>query len=237
MRYSIVIPTYNHCDDLLKPCVESLLKYSYVSDIELIISANGCVDNTREYLTELREKFDYLGLYDNLKIVWNDKPLGYSRATNAGIEVATTDNIVLCNNDVVFFDQYKNAWLHLFERQFIINPKCGISCVIKSISAPAGRDFAIFFLVMIHRKVFDKIGLLNTDYGVGGGEDTEFCIEAENAGFEVCLANDLQFSNQDQIYVGNFPVYHKGEGTMHDKELVPEWDRIFRENSSINLVV
>lgn len=231
MKYSIVIPTYNHCDDLLKPCVETLLKYSYIHDVELIISANGCKDNTKEYLNDLKEKFDYLGLSDNLKIVWHDQPLGYSRATNAGIEVATTDLIVLCNNDVVFFPQTKNTWLNLFERQFVLNANCGISCIIKSPSAPAGRDFAVFFLVMIHRKVFDKIGLLNTDYGVGGGEDTEFCIEAEKAGFEVCLAVDLKFSDADQIYVGDFPVYHKGEGTMHDKQLVPEWDRIFVENS------
>ena len=43
---------------------------------------------------------------------------------------------------------------------------------------------------MIHRKVFDKIGLLNEEYGVGGGEDTEFCIEAEKAGFEVVEETD-----------------------------------------------
>lgn len=27
-KYSIVIPTYNHCDDLLRPCVESIYKYT-----------------------------------------------------------------------------------------------------------------------------------------------------------------------------------------------------------------
>jgi FkbM family methyltransferase len=231
MKYSVVIPTYNHCDDLLKPCIESLLKYSNVSDIELIVSANGCKDNTFEYLGALKEKYNYLGLSNNLKIVWDDKPLGYSRACNAGIEVATTDYIVLLNNDVLFLEQTKNQWLHLFENQFNINPKCGISCVIKGPSEPAGRDFAVFFIVMIHRKVFNTIGLLNTDYGVGGGEDTEFCIEAENAGFEVCVASDLVWNEQSQIYTGVFPVYHKGEGTMHDPVLVPEWADIFLDNS------
>ena len=149
MKYSVVIPTYNHCNDLLKPCIDS----------------------------------------------------------------------------------YKNQWLDLFEKQFHINPKCGISCVIKGPSEPAGRDFAVFFIVMIHRKVFDKIGLLNTEYGVGGGEDTEFCIEAENAGFEVCVASDLHWDDKNQIYTGVFPVYHKGEGTMHDPVLVPGWSDIFLDNS------
>jgi FkbM family methyltransferase len=231
MKYSVIIPTYNHCNDLLKPCIETLLKYSNAADIELIVSANGCKDNTFEYLGALKEKYNTLGMSDNLKIVWNENPLGYSRACNAGIEVATTDYIVLLNNDVLFLAQNKNDWLTLFERQFHINPKCGISCVIKGPSEPAGRDFAVFFNVMIHRKVFDKIGLLNIDYGVGGGEDTEFCIEAENAGFEVCVASNLVWDSQNQIYTGMFPVYHKGEGTMHDPVLVPEWTRIFKENS------
>lgn len=229
MKYSVVIPTYNHCNDLLKPCIESLLKYSIVSDIELIVSANGCTDNTFEYLGALKEKYVYLGLEQNLKIVWCPEPLGYSRACNLGIQQATTDYIVLLNNDVLFMEQYKNRWLDLFENQFKTNTKCGISCVIKGPSAPAGHDFAVFFIVMIHRKVFDKIGLLNTEYGVGGGEDTEFCIEAERAGFEVCEAVEKRWGGE--MYVGDFPVYHKGEGTMHDPTLVPEWNRIFHENS------
>lgn len=231
MKYSIIIPTYNHCDDLLKPCIETLLKYSNVADIELIVSANGCTDNTFEYLTDLKNKYDALGIPDNIKIVWNDKPLGYSRACNAGIEVATLDYIVLLNNDVLFLAQPKNHWLNLFENQFNINSKCGISCVIKGPSEPAGHDFAVFFNVMIHRKVFDKIGLLNIEYGVGGGEDTEFCIEAERAGFEVCVASELMWSSTDNLYTGVFPVYHKGEGTMHDPVLVPEWADIFLTNS------
>ena len=27
-----------------------------------------------------------------------------------------------------------------------------------------------------------------------------------------------------------FPIYHKGEGTVHDKTLVPDWDVIFTNN-------
>ena len=62
MKYSVVIPTYNHCDDLLKPCIESIFKYTNLKDIELIISANGCSDNTSQYLDELRYKFNQLNL-------------------------------------------------------------------------------------------------------------------------------------------------------------------------------
>jgi FkbM family methyltransferase len=231
MKYSIIIPTYNHCDDLLTPCVESILKYSNIKDIELIISANGCVDNTRLYLDSLKEKYDTLGISKNLKIVWNDQPLGYSRACNVGIEIATCPLIVLLNNDTILLEQSKNRWLDQLESSFRSNEKCGISCLIKSHSDPAGHDFAIFFCVMIHRKVFDKIGLLSLDYGVGGGEDTEFSIECERAGFEVCECVSKAWNADIGMYYGDFPIYHKGEGTVHDKNLVPEWDDIFLDNS------
>lgn len=231
MKYSIVIPTYNHCDDLLKPCIESIFKYSNVYDIELIISANGCTDNTHTYLESLKSKFQQLKLEKNLKIVWNNEPLGYSRACNAAITEASTDLIVLLNNDAVLLPQNKNDWLTYLKNPFTHNEKCGISCVIKGPSEPANRDFAIFFCVMIHKKVVDKIGLLSLDYGVGGGEDTEFSIECENAGFEVIECMKAQWDTDNQLFSGSFPIYHKGEGTLHDKNLVPEWDDIFLTNS------
>ena len=59
MKYSIIIPTYNHCDDLLKPCVEAVIKYSNLEDIELIIIANGCKDETDGYLAYLHSYFDF----------------------------------------------------------------------------------------------------------------------------------------------------------------------------------
>ena len=231
MKYTVVIPTYNHCDDLLKPCIESIFKYSDVTDIELIISANGCKDNTLAYLGSLKERYNNLGISENLKIVWNNDALGYSRACNAGIEVATTDLIVLLNNDTVLLEQEQNRWLKQLESVFIGNDKAGISCLIKSESEPAGHDFAIFFCVMIHRRVFDAIGLLSLDYGAGGGEDTEFSIECERAGFQVLECVNKEWNATVGMYSGDFPIYHLGEGTVHDKELVPEWEDIFLTNS------
>lgn len=221
-KYSVVIPTYNHCEKYLKPCIDSIIKYTDMNDVELIVSANGCTDNTAAYLKYLSTAIPHL------KIVWCDRPLGYAAATNDGIRAANTDHIVLLNNDTVLLDQHKNAWLDILKAPFDVNGACGISCVIKQFSEPANHDFAIFFCVMIGRKVFDSIGFLNEDYGVGGGEDTEFCIEAERAGLEVCEVLSKHWGGNQ--YVGGFPIYHKGEGTMHDPELVQGWDDTFLKN-------
>ena len=224
MKYSVVIPTYNHCEKYLKPCVDSIIKHSDMADVELVISANGCVDNTKSYL-------DYLvTAVPNCVVVWSDAALGYAGATNAGIKAATTNKIVLLNNDTILLDQPKNLWLEMLEAPFVQDASVGISGPIVQHSPDAGRDFCVFFCTMIDRKVFERIGLLNEEYGVGTGEDVEFCIEAVNAGFKVVECVPKQLENP-QFYVGGFPIYHVGEGTVHDTNLVQDFNSVFAKNS------
>lgn len=229
MKYSIVIPTYNHCDDLLKPCVDSIIKYCNLADIELIISYNGCTDETKHYVTYLTHMFQNKGLGQNIKYYECEKPSGYARATNDGIKLATCDKIVLLNNDTILLEQTKNKWLEILEEPFLQDPKMGISGPIVQRSPEANHDFCIFFCVMIDRKVFDTIGLLNEEYGVGTGEDVEFCIEAMRAGFNMAECSQKRLENPE-FYVGNFPIYHSGEGTVHDTNLVKDFNNIFARN-------
>jgi hypothetical protein len=202
-----------------------------MNNVQLIISANGCVDNTQWYLRQLEYQFQSLGFADNFQIAWSDAPLGYSGACNAGIELALSDHIVLLNNDCVLLEQPRSQWLNLLHTPFVQNPMCGVSCVIKGASDCAGHDFAVFFCVMISRACFDRVGLLNTEYNPGGGEDTEFCIESERAGFQVVPCIELEWVESQQCYIGEFPIYHKGEGTVHDPLLVPDWNSVVVRNS------
>jgi GT2 family glycosyltransferase len=50
---------------------------------------------------------------------------------------------------------------------------------------------------MIKREVFDKIGLLDEQFGLGYHEDVDFCIRAEDAGYKL-------------LETGSFPIYHRG---------------------------
>lgn len=224
MKYSVVIPTYNNCESCLKPCIDSIIKHSNMDDVELIVSANGCTDNTQAYLNYL------VTAVPNLKVIWNKKALGYPAATNRGIEAATTDKIVLLNNDTILLDQAKNQWLEMLEAPFLQDERVGLSGPIVQHSPDAGRDFCVFFCVMIHRKVFDKIGLLNEEYGVGTGEDAEFSIEAVNAGFVMVEVAPKELLSQE-MYRGGFPIYHKGEATVHNKNLVHDFNGVFARNS------
>ena len=204
MKYSIVIPTYNNCEKYLKPCIDSIIKHTDMSNVELIISANGCKDNTDAYLKYLHTSVPHLD------VIWDPAPAGFAVATNRGIKHARADRIVLLNNDTIILD---DNWLEKLDTG-------DISAVWTQFSQITQRRFAVFFCVMIDRKVFDTIGLLNEDYGTGGCEDIEFCYEAEQAGFKID-------ANWDD---GSFPIYHKAEGTVHDETLVQNWSNKFLLN-------
>jgi glycosyltransferase involved in cell wall biosynthesis len=206
-KYSVVIPTYNNCEKYFKPCVESVIKYSDMSDVELIVVANGCNDGTEAHLNDL------LTRRIDVKIVWANQPLGFAKAVNKGLLEATTDHIVLLNNDTVLLEQPKNTWLERLNAG-------GISAVLTQHSRITNQQFGVFFCVMIQKKVFDKIGKLDEQFSVGGCEDIDFCRRALDAGFNLA----------DVGHQGDFPIYHRAEGTVHDETLVKDWRKTFTEN-------
>ena len=205
MKYSIVIPTYNNCEKYLKPCIDSIIKHTDMENVELIVSANGCTDNTKAYLDYLKTAIP------NLDVVWNYNAVGFAKAVNAGILLAETERIVLLNNDTIILD---NNWLEK------LDAGGDISTVWTQWSDITQQRFGVFFCVMIYADVFQRIGLLNEEYETGGCEDIEFCYKARWNGIKI-------HANWDD---GTFPIYHKAEGTVHDPELVSDWSNVFLKN-------
>lgn len=230
MKYSIIIPTFNHCDDLLKPCMESVFKHTHMGEVELIVVANGCTDNTSYYLTRIKNQFDRLGFSDHFKVITHDEPLGFAAACNQGILQSKGGKIILLNNDCVLLDQPHHAWLNRLNAPFEQDPLMGITCTLMLHSEETQESFAPFFCVMIDRKVVEQVGLLNETYQVGGVEDMEYCYLTQQAGYKIQSVDATQYNSQAQLHVGDFPLYHKGEGTMHDASLVPNWQQIFQAN-------
>ena len=226
MRYSIIVPTLNHLDDCLRPCLESIRRYTDLSDVgdlegrgvEILVVANGCTDGTREYVESLGAPF---------RLLWFDEPLGYAGANNRGVEMATGEFIVLLNNDTVLLEQPVNQWLDVLVKPFLDDPFMGVTGPSKQYSPPAGRTFIIFFCAMTTRALYDRLKL-SEDYFPGGGEDSEFCFEAEKLGYKVVAVPGDPTYHAGPFIVGNFPIYHRAEATMND---FPNWQQIFDDNS------
>ena len=225
MKYSIIIPTYNHCEDLLKPCIESIKKYTDLSNIEIIVVANGCTDNTREYVEGLGESF---------KLRWVDEAIGYTKATNIGIKEATGDYVVLLNNDIILLEQETNTWLNTLEEPFNSDSTTGITGPVKFSWDCGGvvRHAMAFWLVMIKRSVFQHIGILDEIFSPGMGEDGDFCIRAEEAGYKLTSVPQNVAGDFDTGIVNfNFPIFHKGNGTFADNTYLK--DSVIERNNKI----
>ena len=60
-----------------------------MENVELIVSANGCTDNTKAYLDYLKTAIP------NLEVVWNYNAVGFAKAVNA----TNPSNLMICRWD------------------------------------------------------------------------------------------------------------------------------------------
>ena len=219
IKYSIIIPTFNKCDVLLKPCIESIKQYTDLSNVEVLIVANGCTDNTREYVESLGHPF---------KLLWHDAQLGYTKATNDGIRNSKGEYIVLLNNDIILTPQEKNSWLTQMEAPFS-DDKVGITGPMKFKGVEGvSNDFMMFFCCMIPKKVINHIGYLDENFSPGGVEDVDFGLRLCMAGYEIRQIPNEFRTDDSVLSLSSYPIYHPGGSTVRDD---PKWDDIlFRNN-------
>ena len=89
MKASVVIPTFNG-RSLLTEALEHLAAQTVPH--EVIVVDNGSSDGTVEHMAER---------FPDVHVVALDENVGFGRAVNRGVEVASTDLVVLVNNDVL----------------------------------------------------------------------------------------------------------------------------------------
>ncbi len=108
MKLSIIIVSWNTADLTLK-CVKSVFKFlSSLNDLEVLIVDNASPDKTVENLENFKK--ENLGL--NLKILAQDKNLGFAKANNLAIKKAQGDFVFLLNPDTELID---NSLLKMLE--------------------------------------------------------------------------------------------------------------------------
>lgn len=92
MKLSIIIVNFN-TRDLTVACLESLHKSEGKESWEIIVIDNASNDDSIVEIINLKLKIK------NLKIIENTENLGYAKANNQGIKVATGEYILLLNSD------------------------------------------------------------------------------------------------------------------------------------------
>lgn len=136
-KLSVIVLVYNKLKGATIPFLESL--YSSGQDYELIIIDNGSTDGTSEYL----KKFEQV--HDNVKVIYNDENLGYSKGCNQGAKYASGEYIAFLNNDIILLPDWQNELFKIFNNE----PDAGL---VSAFSIESAEYPQVFFLKAVKNK-------------------------------------------------------------------------------------
>lgn len=224
MKYDIIIPHFglSEVNKLALKCLESIREFS--QDYRLI-----WVDNTGEPSDGIVSE---LMAHKNTTVIRMTENVGFVRAVNIGIQASSAPFVVVMNNDT----EARPNWLSMLSapltgKNGLSGPRTTTPYSWQGRLVPeTNRSFVLsktamlaFFCTMFRRDVFDTVGLLDEDFGVGLGDDDEFCYRVHRAGF-------------DLVWVPGLVIPHWHRSTfreLYTKEEIAELQRsamkLFRE--------
>ena len=94
MKLSIVIICWNDLR-VIRDCLRSIYEGTHETTFEVIVSDNGSVDGSVEFVRKH---------YPVARVVENQENLGFARGNNAGIRVARGEYILILNPDTIIHD-------------------------------------------------------------------------------------------------------------------------------------
>jgi len=234
MELSIVIVSWN-VKELLEQCIRSIMNTVSNINYEIIIVDNASSDGTKEYLVTIEEQ------YQNIKVIFNPKNLGFAAANNIGIKNSSGEYIILLNNDTIV----TYGWINGLIKYFNMDPLIGmVGPVTNSIGNEARinvdyknlKDMDNFayiytnnnrwkyfeisvlamFCIALSKNVIEKVGLLDEQYTVGMFEDDDYSLRVKRAGYKIICAEDVF-------------IHHFG-GASFNRLDTEEYQKVFEEN-------
>lgn len=207
---SIILLTFNQLPYTVR-CIESLFRHTH-EPFELIVVDNASTDGTVGYLQGLQ------AARDQVKVLFNSANRGFSGGCNQAIAAAAGDLILLLNNDTVVPRGWLEDLILALDQPGVgmVGPRS--NCItgpqlVEGVSydpftlegfdefthqwrsVHAGQTWEthriIGFCMLMKREVLDRIGGLDTGYGIGNFEDDDFCLRVRLAGYQIRVADEV----------------------------------------------
>ncbi|MEC0232692.1 glycosyltransferase [Paenibacillus alba] len=231
MKTSIVIATYNKLE-YTQQCIESIRNFTENDSYEIIVVDNNSTDSTVAWLSEQKD----------IQLIVNRENLGFPKACNQGIEIATGDNILLLNNDTIVTSNWLSnmiACLYSQEQIGAVGPVTNnISYYQKIATNYATLDemhgFAamfnisdprkweeclhlVGFCLLIKSSLVNEIGLLDERFTPGNYEDDDYSLRIRLAGYKLTLCRDTF-------------IHHYGSASFKDNEAKSKYEQLLTTN-------
>lgn len=224
MKCDIIIPIWNQLE-ATRDCVDSIFRNTR-HPYRLILVDNASDNETRLYLENVAadKKRD-------VKLIRNEKNLGFVKAVNQGLKVSYAPYVCVFNNDTITTPGWLEQMIDFAEANKeigIVNPLCDgphdipideyASKVAKDKRKYIEMNQCFLFCALIKREVIDKIGYLDEAFGIGCFDDTDYSMRAGLAGYRCAY---LQSAYVKHIHGISFKALGNRE------HIVKECERIF----------
>jgi GT2 family glycosyltransferase len=242
-KFTLGIPVYNTLN-YLKITLDSIKKNT-INNYELIIIDDCSDKETKDYLSSLDK---------STKIITNDKIEGFPHNCNLLINNSTCEKIIILNSDVYCpygwdtklllalnkydivgpstchaygdqlikeIKQYKNKWNFEEIEQYSVKNSNKYLNEVKEINTVSG------FCFCFNRKLINKIGNFDEQFGRGSFEESDFCLRAKKAGYRC-------------VWVKGCYVHHYGHISFssigNSEELWKNNEKLFFKKHNVNKV-
>jgi GT2 family glycosyltransferase/glycosyltransferase involved in cell wall biosynthesis len=210
----IVVPVYNAAADLRR-CVESVLARTS-GDYRLLLIDDASSDPAiRNYFNELQAR-----QLPQLVLLANERNIGFAPTANRGMHAARNGaDVVLLNSDAIVTSEWLDALARCVHSDPAIGTAtpfsnnaeiCSLPHFCENNVWPAGRDpepmaqalrlaavptypdvpTGVGFCMYVRRETLDAIGAFDPVFGLGYGEENDFCMRAAVAGYRSVLCED-----------------------------------------------
>ena len=228
-KVSLVIPSACKLN-LLKPCIESLLKTTTYPDFEILLVVN----EIRYTVPEQAEFLNKISKDPRVEVlVYEDQPFNYSKINNWAIAQSKSSVICLMNDDIEVITE---DWLEKLVVRTRLNKVGGVgplllypnnriqhAGVILGLGGVAGHQFVMmpkgepgYFrrgeneqdlscitaaCMVLKKEVFDAVGGFNEDLAIAFN-DVDLCIRIRKAGWRILWTPEVELYHHESASIG-----------------------------------